>query len=223
MHGALAHNLKLNVNWIEAEGLETRQDDSCESQLEGVRRHSGSGRLRQARHRRHVEGDPLCARKQGTLLRHLPRHADRLHRVRARRLRTGAGELERVRSGNAASRDLQAARAARRRRTGRHDAARRVDLQDRAGHAGAQDLREDGDQRTASPSLRVQSRIRRANGSGGLRISGSTPDGTYVEMVEFPDHPFISSAASSIPSSSRSRSSRIRCSARSWARPTRTG
>ena len=26
---------------------------------------------------------------------------------------------------------------------------------------------------------------------GGLRISGSTPDGTYVEMVEIPDHPFF--------------------------------
>jgi len=25
----------------------------------------------------------------------------------------------------------------------------------------------------------------------GLRISGSTPDGTYVEMVELPDHPFF--------------------------------
>src|SRR5438045_5420177 len=26
---------------------------------------------------------------------------------------------------------------------------------------------------------------------GGLRISGSTPDGTYVEMVEIPEHPFF--------------------------------
>jgi CTP synthase len=26
---------------------------------------------------------------------------------------------------------------------------------------------------------------------GGLRISGSTPDGTYVEMVEIPSHPFF--------------------------------
>jgi CTP synthase len=25
--------------------------------------------------------------------------------------------------------------------------------------------------------------------AGGLRISGSTPDGTYVEMIELPDHP----------------------------------
>jgi CTP synthase len=27
--------------------------------------------------------------------------------------------------------------------------------------------------------------------AAGLRISGSTPDGTYVEMVELPDHPFF--------------------------------
>ena len=36
-HGALAHNLKLNVTWIEAEGLESKSPDdiSYESQLEG--------------------------------------------------------------------------------------------------------------------------------------------------------------------------------------------
>jgi CTP synthase len=27
--------------------------------------------------------------------------------------------------------------------------------------------------------------------AGGLRISGSTPDGTYVEIVELPGHPFF--------------------------------
>src|SRR5574337_1449989 len=37
VHGALAHNLKLNVTWVEAEGLETKEKDdrSYESQLEG--------------------------------------------------------------------------------------------------------------------------------------------------------------------------------------------
>ena len=37
VHGALAHNLKLNVDWIEAEGLETKDknDRSYESQLDG--------------------------------------------------------------------------------------------------------------------------------------------------------------------------------------------
>src|SRR5580658_1754165 len=36
VHGALAHNLKLEVNWIEAEGLETasKEDKSYEAQLE---------------------------------------------------------------------------------------------------------------------------------------------------------------------------------------------
>jgi CTP synthase len=27
--------------------------------------------------------------------------------------------------------------------------------------------------------------------AAGLRISGATPDGTYVEIVEIPDHPFF--------------------------------
>ncbi len=27
--------------------------------------------------------------------------------------------------------------------------------------------------------------------AAGLRISGSTPDGTYVEMVEIPGHPYF--------------------------------
>jgi len=35
VHGALAHNLKLQLNWIEAEGLETSDQSSIEAQLEG--------------------------------------------------------------------------------------------------------------------------------------------------------------------------------------------
>jgi CTP synthase len=27
--------------------------------------------------------------------------------------------------------------------------------------------------------------------AAGMRISGSTPDGTYVEMIELPDHPYF--------------------------------
>jgi CTP synthase len=27
--------------------------------------------------------------------------------------------------------------------------------------------------------------------AGGMRISGSTPDGTYVEIIELPDHPYF--------------------------------
>ena len=39
--------------------------------------------------------------------------------------------------------------------------------------------------------------------AAGLRITGETPDGTYVEICEIADHPVVSWAASSIPSSSR--------------------
>jgi CTP synthase len=35
VHGSLAHNLKLQINWIEAEGLETADGDGYETQLDG--------------------------------------------------------------------------------------------------------------------------------------------------------------------------------------------
>ena len=60
VHGALAHNLKLQVNWIEAEGLETG-DKTYEAQLEGYDGISGSRGIWQARHRRHAARDPVCA------------------------------------------------------------------------------------------------------------------------------------------------------------------
>ncbi len=40
VHGALAHNLKLRVNWIEAEGLE-RKSRACRRNWSG-RRHPGA-------------------------------------------------------------------------------------------------------------------------------------------------------------------------------------
>ena len=54
--------------------------------------------------------------------------------------------------------------------------------------------------------------------AAGLRITGETPDGTYVEICEIAGPSLVSSAASSIRSSSPSRWSRIRCSRRSSAR-----
>ncbi len=51
-HGAVAKSLKLNVTWIEAEGLESKtpEDTSYETQLEGFDGISGAGRVWQARH-----------------------------------------------------------------------------------------------------------------------------------------------------------------------------
>jgi CTP synthase (UTP-ammonia lyase) len=136
VHGALAHNLKLQINWIEAEGLEAADGDGYEAQLEGydgILVPGGFGKrgiegmllaIRYAREKK-VPYFGICLGMQTACI-EFARNV----------VRAGGGELERVRSGDAASRDLQAARAARRGRTGRDDAAGRVDVQDRAGHAG---------------------------------------------------------------------------------------
>jgi hypothetical protein len=58
--------------------------------------------------------------------------------------------------------------------------------------------------------------------AGGLRISGSTPDGTYVEMWSCLIIPILS-VASSIPNSNRSHWNRTRCLRHSSGRLTSTG
>ena len=125
LHGGLAHQLKVNIHWIEAEGIDW---PDCERQLRRLRRHPGARRLRQARHRRHAQRHPLRAREQGAVFRHLPRHADHGDRIRAQRLRPGGRRFHRVRSRHAAPRHLQAARTEGRRRTGRHHAPGRLAL-----------------------------------------------------------------------------------------------
>ncbi len=94
--------------------------------------------------------------------------------------------------GNAASRHLQAARTARRGRTGRHHAAGRVALQDRTRTRWP--TRSTARPRSASATAIATSSTANTKSTltaGGLRISGSTPDGTYVEIVEIPDHPYF--------------------------------
>ena len=63
VHGALAHNLKLQLNWIEAEGLETGDQSNIRSATRRLRRDSGSRRFWQARHRRDADRDSLCPRE----------------------------------------------------------------------------------------------------------------------------------------------------------------
>ena len=57
------------------------------------------------------------------------------------------------------------------------------------GSFAQQSLWRDRDQRAASPSLRIQSRVRRGADLARPRITGETPDGTYVEICEIEDHP----------------------------------
>ena len=48
-----------------------------------------------------------------------------------------------------------------------------------------------GDQRAPPASLQFNREYEALLTGGGLQISGSTPDSTYVEIVELPGHPYF--------------------------------
>ena len=104
------------------------------------------------------------------------------------------------------------------RRQRRLDAPRRVPVPDRARHPGRARVREDGGVRAPPPPARGEPGVPRAaarRGAGDLgTVTGRARSSRSSSTRTIPG----SSDASSIPSSSRRRSSRIRCSGRSWAR-----
>jgi CTP synthase len=188
VHGALAHNLKLNLNWIEAEGLETG-DRTFEEQLagyDGLLVPGGFGKrgiegmliaIRYARENK-VPYFGICLGMQTACIefaRNVCGLADANssefdpatpHRViyKLRELR-GVEELGGTMRLGAWPCKIEPGTLA-------HRIYGKLEISERHRHR-YEFNREYEDTLTA----------------GGLRISGSTPDGTYVEMVELPDHP----------------------------------
>ncbi len=204
VHGALAHNLKLNLNWIEAEGLENG-DRTYEEQLadyDGLLVPGGFGKrgiegmliaIRYAREN-NVPYFGICLGMQTACI-EFARNVCGLSRR----------QLQRIRSGNAAPRDLQAARTARRGGTGWNHAAGGVALQDRARNPGPQNLRQARNQRTPSPSLRIQPRIRgnadrgriadfRINARRHLRGDGGVARSSALHRVPVPSRVQVEAA-----------------------------
>ena len=220
LHGGLAHQLKVNIHWIEAEGVLATGLGAAAG---GLRRHPGAGgfgergiegmieAIRYARESK-VPYFGICLGMQ-TLVIEFARNVCGL----------AGRRFDRVRSRHAAPRHLQAARADGRRRAGRHHAAGRLALPAGRGQLRAARLRRARDQRAPPPPLRVQPRVRRtADGRGPAhhrRDARRHLRGDLRDRRTIPG----SWAASSIPSSSRSRWSRIRCSRPSSAPPTSTG
>ncbi|HEY5161916.1 MAG TPA: CTP synthase [Terriglobales bacterium] len=192
VHGALAHNLKLNVSWIEAEGLETK-DREYESQLSdydgilvpgGFGKRGIAGMLNGIRHAREhkIPYFGICLGMQTACI-EFARNVCGLenanssefdpatpHRIiyKLRELR-GVEELGgTMRLGAWACKlepDSHAALA-----YGANEISER--------HRHRYEFnREYEEQLTAA----------------GLRITGSTPDGTYVEIIELPkeEHPYF--------------------------------
>jgi CTP synthase len=193
VHGALAHNLKLNVNWIEAEGLETKDknDRSYEAQLEGydgVLVPGGFGKrgiagmlngIRYAREKK-VPYFGICLGMQTACI-EFARNVCGLddanssefdpatpHRViyKLRELR-GVEELGGTMRLGAWACKLEPNSYA-------SKAYGTTEISERHRHR-YEFNREYEEQLTAN----------------GLKITGSTPDGTYVEIVELHDHPYF--------------------------------
>jgi len=188
IHGALAHNLKLNLNWIEAEGLETG-DRTFEEQLagyDGLLVPGGLGKrgiegmliaIRYARENK-VPYFGICLGMQTACVefaRNVCGLADANssefdpatpHRViyKLRELR-GVEELGGTMRLGAWPCKIEPGTLA-------HKIYGQLEISERHRHR-YEFNREYEETLTA----------------GGLRISGSTPDGAYVEMVELPNHP----------------------------------
>jgi CTP synthase len=190
VHGALAHNLKLQLNWIEAEGLETG-DNSYEAQLEGydgILVPGGFGKrgiegmliaIRYAREKK-VPYFGICLGMQTACI-EFARNVVGLeeanssefdpataHRViyKLRELR-GVEELGGTMRLGAWTCKIEPDTLA-------HKIYGKDEISERHRHR-YEFNREYEETMTA----------------GGLKISGSTPDGTYVEMIEIPGHPHV--------------------------------
>ena len=193
VHGALAHNLKLEVNWIEAEGLEAadKTDRSYEAQLEGYDgllvpggfgKRGIEGMLNAIRYARekHVPYFGICLGMQTACIefaRNVCGLADANssefdpatpHRViyKLRELR-GVEELGGTMRLGAWPCKIEPGTLA-------HRVYGQTEISERHRHR-----------------YEFNREYEETLVAGGLKISGSTPDGTYVEMVEIPEHPFF--------------------------------
>jgi CTP synthase len=188
VHGALAHNLKLDANWVEAEGLEAGER-ACEEQLgdyDGILVPGGFGKrgiegmlnaIRYAREHK-VPYFGICLGMQTACI-EFARNVCGLaeanssefdpatpHRViyKLRELR-GVEELGGTMRLGAWTCKIEPGTLA-------HRIYGQLEISERHRHRYEFNREYEG---TLT--------------AGGLRISGSTPDGTYVEMIELPDHP----------------------------------
>src|SRR5581483_4831605 len=193
VHGAVGHSLKLNVTWVEAEGLETKDPDdrSYETQLEGydgILVPGGFGKrgiegmlnaIRYAREKK-VPYFGICLGMQTACIEYA-RNVCGLedanssefdpatpHRViyKLRELR-GVEELGGTMRLGAWPCKIEPGTLA-------HKVYGQLEISERHRHRYEFNREYEGPLTAA-----------------GLRISGSTPDGTYVEMVEIPGHPYF--------------------------------
>jgi len=193
IHGAVGQSLKLNVTWVEAEGLESRdsEDRSYESQLEGYDgilvpggfgKRGIAGMLNAIRYARekHIPYFGICLGMQTACI-EFARNVCGLHDAdssefdpstphriiyKLRELR-GIDELGGTMRLGAWECKLESDSIAAR-------AYGKTEISERHRHR-----------------YEFNREYEALLTGGGLSITGSTPDGTYVEIVEIPGHPYF--------------------------------
>ena len=153
IHGGLAHKDRTIIEWVEAEELDSRETAAARLRhADGILIPGGFGKrgiqgmiyaIEYARTHK-VPFFGICLGMQCATIEYARDVVGPCRRGQ-----------HRVRSANAASRDLQIARTAGRGRNGRHDAPRRVALQDRERFHGLPRLRNHRHQRAPPPPLRI--------------------------------------------------------------------
>jgi CTP synthase len=194
VHGATAHNLKLNLIWVEAEGLESKEGDGrreSEAQLggfDGILVPGGFGKrgiegmlnaIRYARENK-VPYFGICLGMQ-----------------------TACIEFARNVCGLAEADSSEFNPATPHRIIYKLRELRGIDELGGTMRLGAWICKLEPDSQAANAygALEISERHRHRYEfnreyeavltGGGLRITGSTPDGTYVEVVEIPEHPYF--------------------------------
>jgi len=192
-HGAIARSLKLNVTWIEAEGLESKTPDdrSYESQLEGfdgILVPGGFGK-------RGIEGMLNAIRYARE--KHVPYFGICLG------MQTACIEFARNVCGLKDANSSEFDPASQHRIIYKLRELLGVEEMGGTMRLGAWTciLQEDSLAAKAYGTTEISERHRHRYEfnreyealltGGGLRISGTTPDSTYVEIVEIPEHPYF--------------------------------
>ena len=190
VHGALAHNLKLSVNWIEAEGLE-QKDASVQAQLEhvdgilvpgGFGKRGIEGMLKGIQYAREnkVPFFGICLGMQTACI-EFARNVCGLEQANSSEFDPATPHRVIYKL-----RELRGVK---------NWAARCVWARGPASWKPGTLARATYGQSEISERHRHRYEFNREYEgpltAAGLRISGATPDGTYVEIVELPDHPFF--------------------------------
>ncbi len=190
LHGGLAHQLKVNIHWIEAEGVDgpslgarnwTATTASWCPAASASAASTACSTPSATPASSKVPYFGICLGMQ-TMVIEFARNVCGLARRR----------FHRVRSRHAPSRDLQAARIERHRRTGRHHAPGQLAVPPGRGQLRLPGLRRARDQRAPPPPLRIQPRIRGApDGRTACASPARPPTAPTSRSARSRDHPWF--------------------------------